>query len=268
MESNYLVKFQFFILFIFLTIIPAVFAISIRAPYIAIHCNVDTTFLDNNLCPTANCTPKVSKSEYGNYYSVGNVVIGIRNNTDEINFFNDPNYLQPIDDITWEFLKEVCTEEIDPILNRIKQGNFSGMWCDFYQDRNKLVYKTKIESVDEWYLGCSSYTPSSANPMTYIYGFFWGGVVGGVMWIPFMIMLSFFTNWFIIPLIVLVLIFLYFKKRNKLNAVYILPLVFGLIGGIISFFVSKNKRIGLKLLLLGFVISLIFGLLSTIFFFI
>lgn len=240
-------------------------AISIREPYLELHCNVNTDFLEKSLCSSENCVSMIIKTDYGDY-RIDNVRVFIREGEDTVSFpysYGEPYNVDTINETTFNFLENACIENISPVITRIEKGNFMGMWCDFRQDRNKLEDKTQIESIDGWHLGCSSYTSPKTDPMTYVYGFFWIGIVGGVIWIPLVLMFSFFMNWLSTPLIILALILIYLKKRGDLKLIYILPLTCGFVGGLISYFKSPTRKVGLKLLLLGLLISFIFGLFFT-----
>lgn len=70
MKKNLNIYLIFIFLIFIVFIIPSnvVLAISPEASYVKIHCNVNVSYIENNLCTMDDCSPKISKS--GDHYSV------------------------------------------------------------------------------------------------------------------------------------------------------------------------------------------------------
>jgi hypothetical protein len=53
-----------------------------------------------------------------------------------------------------------------------------------------------------------------------------------------------------------ILISIYLGKKLKISRVYLLPLLFGFIGSIVGYFISTDKKLAKRLLMVGLLISL------------
>ncbi len=111
------------------------------------------------------------------------------------------------------------------------------------------------------------YPTYATDPNLDLIVFVSAAIFGGMLWIPAVIIFSTVENTFLIPILILILILFYLRMKNKLKLIYILPLLLGLVGGIISYFLAKDKKLRLKLLLIGVFISLVMAALIFYLFF-
>ena len=103
------------------------------------------------------------------------------------------------------------------------------------------------------------------DPVTHVLLFLLGGVVGGMFWVPVFLYdvffrppLGFMTS---VPLALLAAWVVYLKAKKKLKLVYVLPAAFGLVGGVASYAMAKDKKLGMRLAAAGLAVSVLLWLL-------
>lgn len=262
------------VLLLFLLLVPQIASASIGPPifYFDIHCNVNVSFIEDNLCELEDCSPKVKK--YDSNYYVDKTEIKIRDpGLDVVSFdSHTPFYYSNVSD---EFLKEACEQDITPVLNYIRGSNSIGDFNDFYPAE---IYLTGEYSLDEprlevnvkqiddgWYLISRSFLPPSKKPMTYVLGLTSSLFSAHNLLLYYTIILLVDLPIASVLLIGFVSISIYMGKRKKVNPAYILPILLGFLGGLIGWFVIADKEFGKKLLKVGLAVSMILFMLYIAF---
>lgn len=272
MRNDGKIKIYIAVLFIFLlsfliVINENVSATSYATPYTRIHCEINSSYLENNLCEEDSCFPKVEKDNYGYWYYVDDV-FGISTKYDSlyvypVNRYSEGPFYFNISEEQIEFISNLCEQNISSVLNYLNKNNLSNEWNDFYQYKptGKLGHEiTRID--DTWYLDSHSYIKPKDNPMTYITLFFYCFFLAPIIIFVSLIFdaLFFFPIFFISTIAILAaIIFLIIKKRMK--HIYLLSILGGFLGGIIGFIYCyrkyNDKKLGLKLIMIGTIVSII-----------
>lgn len=130
----------------------------VAKPYIQIYCDINVSFLDDNLCDTYDCEYTIEKndnywvfSSYDGYFHES--YLFIRKNKIEIH--ND-NYT--FSNSTIELLENICYQNISPVIKYVNNGNLTRNFNNFfhYQPPNKpdkYALGYSIINIDEkWYL--------------------------------------------------------------------------------------------------------------------
>jgi|GEM_PF-2152682 len=180
--KRFLIPFMAVLLIGTLFITSDVFGISIKSYGIYLHCNGNASFLEEKICD--NCSPSITASPLNKWYYINNE-IAISENGDIIEFFHTgfgSNYSLPyrfnFSDEAAMFAKEVCSEDITPVLNYLKENELNKNYNDFYP-----YYPEGAENVekisDEWYLESHLMDSTKADQivsvpieMYIIFGFF------------------------------------------------------------------------------------------------
>lgn len=275
MNRNLIIYFIFFVLVFSFLIMPSniVSAITPEASYVKIHCNVNISYIENNLCTVNDCSPKVSKSG-DDYY------IDDEDATMPSSFTIEPadgiiryyTWVKTIDNITTyefyisdnasEFLIQACEPDITPVLNYLQENNITADYNNFY------TYKPEgdnVKKIDEtWYLKSSSFGWKRDKTMDYAMGFLYCSFLTPLILFEFLFMsmaLMIVFPYLLIILITIILVLFYIDKKIKIKVLYLLPVFLGLLGGItgslVGYFKYKDKKLALYLLLVGLIISII-----------
>ncbi len=242
-------------------------ATSIEGPYTKIHCKVNISYLENNLCEEDSCSPKVEKDNYGYWYYVDDV-FGILAKDDliyvySVNQYTNGPFSYNVSEEQIEFIYNVCEEDISSILSYLNENTLLKDWNDFYQYKPNGGYGHEITKIDDnWYLDSHSYIRTKDNPMAYITGFIYCFFLAPiVLFEVLMLGALFFFPIGIIFIIAILVAILFLINKKIMNNIYLLSILGGFIGGIIGFIYcykkKNNKKLGLKLILIGTIVSII-----------
>ncbi len=151
------------VLFFFITQSTTVLAVTPMGPYTYVHCNINISFIESNLCEDESCSPLV-KIEYGDQFWID----------DSCRIFdvNDDVYVLDIwanlSDNATDLLNQACDPEITPVINYIEENNLTKYsttdYNDFYPYYPTGENNKEIKQIDEtWYLATSSFDPESVT---------------------------------------------------------------------------------------------------------
>lgn len=223
-------------------------ALSIMASYLAIHCSLNP---GNPLVQQGIHNENISIWSYGDTISFESRIGGYQRQ-------------YKLNESTEEMLAAACAEDLSPVLDRMRQSNFS-QYCDFYPagfqgNISHLRTQVTTEQVGNWTLRCLA---SGQN------------TPGMAAWEYTVLALLFLVPVFVLPMALLFVFvmapvpsaialalfvsFLYHAKGRgvRVSGMYALPILLGTAGGIIGYISSKDKRFGIKLLVTGLVVSAI-----------
>ncbi len=256
-KITYLFILFLYILSFFIVINGNISATSIEGSYTKIHCNVNISYIENNLCEEENCSPIIEKDNYGYWYYIDNT-FGILIDEDVLYV-----YTQNISEKVIDFIIPAIKEDIKPVLNYIIENNLTGDWNDFYNYQPCDKYGHKIIKIDNiWYLDSHSYIRNKDNSMEYVTGFSYCFFLVPIVIFEVLILGTyFFPPLTIMILISILVILVYFISKKRMIKLYLLPIFLGFLGGIIGLIYYyrkyKNKKIGLILFLIGLFESII-----------
>ena len=196
-------------------------------PSLAIICDINVSYIENNLCTEENCYPKVQKEFINNQtiYSINNNEIYIDPEKNELVLWNNAGlaYILFTNYTLLEFIKGACESNITPVIEYINQEkSFSGeVWIYPYYPKD--VEEKYIHQIDEtWY---SVIYPNSyySYPCTFIFD-------------PLVILLFAFA---IISAIIAIISFIKFIKiRDKKRKIYLFIFMISVIFAIIFLILS------------------------------
>lgn len=254
------ILFVFLLSFLFVTN-EKVSATSIEGAYTKIHCKINISYIENNLCEGESCSPQVEKDNYGYWYYVDDT-FGMHIDGDELYV-----YSSNISEDQIEFITGICEPDITPVLNYLNENNLTEDWNNFYQYKPNGGYGHKITKIDNtWYLDSHSYIRTRDNPMTYITGFLYCFflspiVLFEVLMLGLMLGVLFFFPIGIIFIIAILAAIVFLISKKRMKEIYLLPILGGFLGGIIGFVYYykkyKDTKSGLKLFLVGTFVSII-----------
>jgi len=235
-------------------------AVSPQASYIHVHCNINTSFIEENLCEEEDCSPIVNWD--GSDYLIDHIWIRSDKNYFDLIPFGASRYNLSKD--AADFLIKACEPNISSVLNYVRE-NIANMddYCDFYpyyptdEDNEKIVKINKT-----WYLVSSSYSWKKDNPMEYVIGFLLCSFLTPIILFEFFLIgLAICFPIGLIVCIIAVIIIAYLIDKSKLKAIYLIPILFGLLGSIIGVLYTlkkyKDKKMCLKMLTIGLLVSLV-----------
>jgi len=240
-------------------------ATSFESPYTKIHCKINISYIENNLCEEESCSPKVEKDKLGYWYYVDDV-FGIYTEGDSLYVYSLNRYSKGpfnISEDQIDFISNICEPDITSILNYLNKNNLSKDWNDFYQYKPNGGDGHEITKIDDnWYLDSHSYIRTKDNPMAYITGVLYCFFLVPI--VPFEVLMIgalFFFPIGIVFIIAILAAILFLISKKRMNNIYLLSILGGFIGGIIGFiycYKKKNdKNLGLKLILIGTIVSII-----------
>jgi len=198
-------------------------------PSLVIICDINVSYIENNLCNEENCYPRVQKEFINNQtiYSINNNEIYIDPEKNELVLWNNAGsaYILFTNYTLLEFIKEACESNITPVIEYINQEkSFSGeVWIyPYYPEDVKEEY---IHQIDEtWY---SVIYPNSqySYPCTFTFD-------------PLVILLFAFA---IISAIIAIIFFIKFvkikeKKKKIYLFIFMISVIFAIIFLILSYF--------------------------------
>ena len=138
-------------------------------PSLVIICDINVSYIENNLCNEENCYPKVQKEYIRNQtiYSINNNEIYIDSEKGELVLYHNAGRAYDLfaNDTLLEFIKGACESNITPVIDYINQEKSfsSDVWIYPYYPED--VEEEYIYQIDEtWYsviYPYSSYDSSS-----------------------------------------------------------------------------------------------------------
>lgn len=160
-------------------------AVSPKAPYIHMHCNINTSYIENNLCEDDNC--RIFDGTDTNF------VLEIWGN---------------LSDNATELLNQACDPDITPVINYIEENNMTthitidyNDFYPYYPTGENLDLKNIKLIGDTWYLVSSSFDPES------VLSFY---RATELMFILIIVILT-----LIIIIVISIILYERWKKRNK-----------------------------------------------------
>jgi len=277
-KNERLFRILIFLLIILIMGSPIIFnknslATSPVVPYVKIHCNFNLTYINENLCEDSDCSPMIRKDDYSYCItdkenlktSFSSIYIDegvIWFNLDYVRFNNETVYQVYITENITDFLIQACEPDVTPVLDYLKENNFTADYNHFY------AYKPSGENVkkinDKWYLEYSSFSLRKTDFVDYVYGFLICSFLTPIVLAEFLgviLAFSLFDTLIFLVLIGFFLILIYFNKDSKNKIIYFIPILLGLLGGIagsVLFYRKyKDRKKSLKIFFIGLIVSLI-----------
>jgi hypothetical protein len=130
----------------------------VEAPYVEIHCNVNTSFIDDNLCGYQNCSPEVIKNQ--EWYFIDGLGFYIKEGIhfSDYTYGNSFNFSE--DAIV--FLTQACAPDISSVLDYLNENTLHELYYDFYPYHPTSSQGNITQINENWWLRSAS-TDFSTN---------------------------------------------------------------------------------------------------------